>query len=147
MPLYLATVHSGKYAFRRYPLQAPYAKLGENRVEYNGPAVADTPTGPVRIAVFGPDAEAVAVRLNGIAPAGYSVAGVRSDVPWGKASAELVKLIYEEHALAMIATDRNSSHLAEQLAVKAFVPLIAMSPDRALFSANIPWISFVKKLN
>jgi branched-chain amino acid transport system substrate-binding protein len=140
VPLYLATVHGGKYAFRRYPLQAPYAKVGENRVEYNGPAVSDAPAGPARIAVFGPDAEAVAARLNGLAPAGYSVVGVRSDVPWGKASADLVKLIYEEHALAMIATDRNSSHLAEQFAVKAFVPLIAMSSDRALFAVNIPWI-------
>jgi ABC-type branched-subunit amino acid transport system substrate-binding protein len=140
VPLYLAAVHGGKYDFRRYPLQAPYAKVGENGVEYNGPAVADAPAGPVRIAVFGPDAESVAARLNGLAPAGYSVSGVRSDVPWGKASAELVKLIYEDHALAMIATDRNSSHLAEQLAVKAFVPLIAMSSDRALFAANIPWI-------
>jgi branched-chain amino acid transport system substrate-binding protein len=140
VPLYLATVHGGKYEFRRYPLQAPYASVGENVVEYNGPAVADAPAGPVRIAVFGPDAESIAARLNGLAPAGYSVAGVRSDVPWGKASAELVKLIYEDHALAMIATDRNASHLAEQLAVKAFVPLIAMSGDRALFAANIPWI-------
>jgi branched-chain amino acid transport system substrate-binding protein len=140
VPLYLATVHGGKYEFRRYPLQAPYASVGENVVEYNGLAVADAPAGPVRIAVFGPDAESIAARLNGLAPAGYSVAGVRSDVPWGKASAELVKLIYEDHALAMIATDRNASHLAEQLAVKAFVPLIAMSGDRALFAANIPWI-------
>jgi branched-chain amino acid transport system substrate-binding protein len=140
VPLYLATVHGGKYEFRRYPLQAPYASVGENVVEYNGPAVADAPAGPVRIAVFGPDAESIAARLNGLAPAGYSVAGVRSDVPWGKASAELVKLIYEDHALAVIATDRNASHLAEQLAVKAFVPLIAMAADRTLFAANIPWI-------
>jgi branched-chain amino acid transport system substrate-binding protein len=140
VPLYLATVHNGKYAFRPYPLQVPYAKVGENAVEYNGPAVADAPAGSMKIAIFGPDAGSVAARLNAIAPAGYAVVGVRSDVPWGKASAELVKLIYEDHALAMIATDRNSSHLAEQLAVKAFVPLIAMSADRALFAANIPWI-------
>ena len=66
--------------------------------------------------------------------------GVRSDVPWGKASAELVKLIYDDRVLAVIATDRNSSHLAEQLAVKAFVPLIAMSADHTLTAANIPWI-------
>ena len=100
--------------------------------------MADAPAGPVKIAVFGPDAESVAARSNGIAPAGYSVVGVRSDVPWGKASAELVKLIYDDHALAMIATDRNASHLAEQLAVKAFVPLIAMSADRTLFVGEYP---------
>ena len=53
---------------------------------------------------------------------------------------ELVKLIYDDQALAIIATDRNSSHLAEQFAVKAFMPMIAVSADRALFAANIPWI-------
>ena len=53
---------------------------------------------------------------------------------------DLVKLISEDHVLAIIATDRNSSHLAEQLAVKAFVPLIAISADRTLTSVNIPWV-------
>jgi hypothetical protein len=52
----------------------------------------------------------------------------------------LVKLIYDEHALALIALDRNSSHLAEQLAAKAFVPVLAISADRSLTSVNIPWI-------
>ncbi len=37
VPLYLATVHNGKYEFRRYPMQAPYAKVGEHGVQYNGP--------------------------------------------------------------------------------------------------------------
>ena len=40
----------------------------------------------------------------------------------------------------MIALDRNCSHLAEQIAVKAFVPVIAISSDRSLTSTNIPWI-------
>jgi branched-chain amino acid transport system substrate-binding protein len=30
--------------------------------------------------------------------------------------------------------------LAEQLAVKAFVPTLALSGDRALTNVNIPWI-------
>jgi branched-chain amino acid transport system substrate-binding protein len=140
VPLFLATVRHGEYVFRRYPMQMPYASVGENQPRHNGPAVPDLPAGQVKFAVFGPDAESAAGRLQKIAPAGYSVIGVPSDVPWGKASAELVKLIYEGRALAIISTDRNSSHLAEQLAVKAFLPLIAISNDRALSSANIPWI-------
>jgi hypothetical protein len=140
VPLFLATVRHGEYVFRRYPMQMPYASVGENEPQHNGPAVPDLPAGQVKFAVFGPDAESAAGRLQKIAPAGYSVIGVPSDVPWGKASAELVKLIYEGRALAIISTDRNSSHLAEQLAVKAFLPLIAISNDRALSSANIPWI-------
>jgi len=42
--------------------------------------------------------------------------------------------------LALIALDRASSHLAEQIGVKAFVPVVALSSDRALTSTNIPWI-------
>ena len=40
----------------------------------------------------------------------------------------------------MIALDRSSSHLAEQIAVKTFLPVVAISSDRALTSTNIPWI-------
>jgi branched-chain amino acid transport system substrate-binding protein len=40
----------------------------------------------------------------------------------------------------LIALDRASSHLAEQIAVKSLVPVIAISSDRALTSTNIPWI-------
>jgi len=46
----------------------------------------------------------------------------------------------DEHALAIVALDRNSSHLAEQLALKSFVPVVALSSDKALTSNNIPWI-------
>lgn len=51
-----------------------------------------------------------------------------------------MKLIYDDQALGLISSGRNASHLAEQLAVKAFVPLIALSADRSLTSINIPWI-------
>ena len=140
--LYLATVHAGKYTFRRYSMNAPYATVGD-RPEYNGPALPDAPSGPIRIGIFGPDAERQAAALvpelerNG---GHYTVTAISSEVPWGKASTALVKLIYEDRALALIAGDRNSSHLAEQLAVKAFLPVIALSSDRTLTSVNIPWI-------
>jgi hypothetical protein len=45
-----------------------------------------------------------------------------------------------EHALAIVALDRDSAHLAEQLALKAFVPVVALSSDKRLTSTNIPWI-------
>jgi hypothetical protein len=61
-------------------------------------------------------------------------------VPWGKASSDLVNAIYQNHVAALIALDRESSHLAEQIGVKSFVPVIAISSDRALTSTNIPWI-------
>ena len=141
VPMFLGTVKNGKVEFRRYPMQLPYAKVGENGVPYNGPAVANTPAGPARIVVFGPHPDENS--LSGLLKTHgtrYTITAVNSDQPWGQASSQLVKLLYDDRALAMIATDRNSSHLAEQLAVKAFVPLITLSADRTLTSVNIPWI-------
>ncbi|HXK06128.1 MAG TPA: ABC transporter substrate-binding protein [Verrucomicrobiae bacterium] len=141
VPMYLATVRSSKYEFRRYPMDAPYAKVGE--AYYNGPPVADLPPGPVRIGIFGPNAdrEVETVSKLLVPYAGrYALTAVPSDVPWGRASTGLVKLIYDDRALVLIALDRNSSHLAEQLAAKAFVPVVAISADRSLTSVNIPWL-------
>jgi branched-chain amino acid transport system substrate-binding protein len=69
-----------------------------------------------------------------------SLIAIPSETSWGKASDDLVKAVYQEHVLALIALDRPSSHLAEQIAVKSFVPVLAISSDRALTSTNIPWI-------
>ncbi len=87
--------------------------------------------------MFGPGAEALAASL---ASPGYRISGVSSDVSWGKASTDLVKLVYDPAVLGIVATDRNSAHLAEQIAVKTFLPVIAISSDRTLTSANVPWI-------
>jgi len=46
----------------------------------------------------------------------------------------------DNHALAIIALDRDSSHFAEQLALKSFVPVLALSSDQTLTSTNVPWI-------
>jgi len=142
VPMYLATVRRGKYEFRRYSMNKPYASVGEHP-EYNGPALADAPAGPVRIGIFGPDAERQVAALSPeLAAYGnrYQLSAISSEAPWGKASNALVKLIYEDQALVLLAGDRNSSHLAEQLAVKAFLPVVSLSADRTLTSVNIPWI-------
>jgi phosphoribosylcarboxyaminoimidazole (NCAIR) mutase len=68
------------------------------------------------------------------------VIAIDSGQNWGAASTELVRALMEEHALAVIALDRNSAHLAEQLALKTFVPVVAVSDDKALTSTNVPWI-------
>src|SRR5665811_2195360 len=53
---------------------------------------------------------------------------------------ELVNLLYQGNAVGIIAMGRNASHLAEQLAAKVFVPVIAISADSALTAVNLPWI-------
>ena len=44
-PLWLGKVKDGKVAWRRYTMDVPYAKVGENGVDYAGPALADAPAG------------------------------------------------------------------------------------------------------
>jgi phosphoribosylcarboxyaminoimidazole (NCAIR) mutase len=65
---------------------------------------------------------------------------VDANQPWGQASTDLVNLLYRDHAAGIIAIGRNPSHLAEQLAAKAFVPVIAISSDSSLTAVNLPWI-------
>jgi branched-chain amino acid transport system substrate-binding protein len=102
----------------------------------------------VTIGIFGPHADALVQSsemqssLNALNARGrhYSLVAIPSDASWGKASTELVSAVYERHAIALIALDRPSSHLAEQIAVKSFIPVMAISSDRTLTSTNIPWI-------
>ncbi|HXN45946.1 MAG TPA: ABC transporter substrate-binding protein [Bryobacteraceae bacterium] len=143
VPLYLATVKQGKLEYRRYPMKKEYARVGEGGVEYNGPALADAPSGPLRIGLFGPGADKAALQLANVLEAykgRYEVVPVTANTPWGQGSTGLVNLIYEPSTIGMISTDRNTSHLAEQLAIKSFVPLIAISGDKSLTAVNIPWI-------
>ena len=163
-PMYLARVHNGVIEYRPASMDplpphsdatpavpangvpVPYARVGEDGVSYSGPPVADSVTDEVRIAVFGPHAEE-AVKSSEVQDAlkatpgrRFQLIAVASDVSWGKASTGLVNAIFDQHALGLIALDRDSSHLAEQLAVKSFLPVLALSTDRALTSTNIPWI-------
>ncbi len=147
-PLFLARVHNGSIEYRRITMEKPYARVGEDGVEYAGPALADEKTGRLQIGVFGPRADEivgsaeVVSLLRAINGKGQpiSLIAIPSQLSWGKASDELVKAVYEDHVLALIALDRPSSHLAEQIAVKSFIPVVAISSDRALTTTNIPWI-------
>src|SRR5581483_6421294 len=65
---------------------------------------------------------------------------IASDQNWGAASTQLVNALEDEHPLAIIALDRDAAHLAEQLALKVFVPVLALTDDRKLTSTNVPWI-------
>jgi branched-chain amino acid transport system substrate-binding protein len=170
-PMFLARVHDGAITYRRITMEKPYARVGENGVQYSGPSLANGDGGPLAVAVFGPHADEVVRSVEvgsasvnaGGAPllaafarkpalslpkggnpqgpqSNISLIALPSDTAWGKSADELVKAVYDQQVLAIIALDRNSSHLAEQIGVKAFVPVIAVSSDRMLTSTNIPWI-------
>ena len=166
-PMYLGTVHNGAITYRVATMekvtqsaqvpaaqaasaapQVPYARVGEDGVDYSGPHRADVPAGPVNVVLFGPNAVEVAQSLEMRAELAAAAAKgrtwkflpVASDQSWGAASTQLVQALMDEHPLAILALNRNSSHLAEQLALKSFVPVVALSDDKSLTSTNVPWI-------
>jgi ABC-type branched-subunit amino acid transport system substrate-binding protein len=170
-PLYLGTVHNGAITYKVATMeapaarpvssaspqpssaasqtpQAPYARVGEDGVDYAGPHQKDLPAGPVSIVLFGPKAAVVAaspemqaeLASSAIKGHEFKLLPVESDQNWGAASTELVQALMDGHALAILALDRDSSHLAEQLALKSFVPVVALAADKTLTSINIPWI-------
>jgi len=141
-PLFLARIHDGSIEYRRITMEKPYARVGEDGVRYNGPVLADHTESP-KIAVFGPHADQVIQSseiVSLLAQHQISIVSIPSQLSWGKASDELVKAVYDQKVVAVVALDRSSAHLAEQIAVKAFLPVIAISSDRSLTSTNIPWI-------
>jgi ABC-type branched-subunit amino acid transport system substrate-binding protein len=170
-PLYLGTVHNGAITYKVATMeapaarpvssaspqpssaasqtpQAPYARVGEDGVDYAGPHQKDLPAGPVSIVLFGPKAAVVAaspemqaeLASSAIKGHEFKLLPVESDQNWGAASTELVQALMDGHVLAILALDRDSSHLAEQLALKSFVPVVALAADKTLTSINIPWI-------
>jgi ABC-type branched-subunit amino acid transport system substrate-binding protein len=178
-PMYLGTVHNGAITYRVATMeppaapvssavpktppaqaapaaaQAPYARVGEDGVDFVGPHRADVPAGPVRVVLFGPHAVEISqspemqAELAAEAARGreWKLLPVGSDKNWSAAgwqvwaaSGDLVHAIMDEHALAIVALNRDAAHLAEQLALKTFVPVLAVSSDKTLTSNNVPWI-------
>jgi ABC-type branched-subunit amino acid transport system substrate-binding protein len=147
-PLFLASVHHGAIEYHRITMEKPYARVGEGGVGYSGPPTADSNSQELRITVFGPNADRavesaqIIQMLKSLDASGqhFKLVAVPTESSWGKASTALVQAVVQDHALGIIALDRDSSHLAEQIAVKTFVPVIAISSDKMLTSTNIPWI-------
>ncbi len=145
--LFLGTVKNGKITYHRQTMEKAYATVGEDGVEYSGPAVPDLDPMDLKVAVFGTKADEaagtaeVAKALRDVNIGRHiSLVAIPANSAWGKSSTQLVDAIYKNHVISIISLDRNSSHLAEQLAVKAFIPVIALSSDTTLTSVNIPWI-------
>jgi ABC-type branched-subunit amino acid transport system substrate-binding protein len=173
-PLFFGTVRDGHIEYRRATMEKvqktenappakpensarpentgkadkPYARVGEDGVNYFGPAIPDEQTKIGRLAVVGPNVEqavkssAVTAILSEMKARGreLELVPVSSEGQWGKATTALVQTISQDHVLGVITLDRASGHLAEQLGVKLFVPVVAISSDKTLTSVNIPWI-------
>ena len=159
-PMFIGTVHEGAITYRLAPMakeppaaqsttgQPPYAQITAADVSYAGPSRPSVSAGPIRVILFGPQATqlaqsaAIKAQLARASQTGreWTLMPVNSDQQWGAASTQLVHELWNDHALAIIALDRNAAHLSEQLALKAFVPVLALSDDKTLTSAAVPWI-------
>jgi ABC-type branched-subunit amino acid transport system substrate-binding protein len=154
-PMYMGTVHNGEITYRVATMeksslaaQTPYARIGEDKAGFAGPHAADLPVGPVRVVLFGPGAQEIVtspevvsqLRAEEAQGRKWILLPVDSQQNWGAASTQLVHDLMDEHALAIVALDRAASHLSEQLALKSFVPVIALSNDKSLTAANVPWV-------
>ncbi len=171
-PMYLGTVHDGAITYKLATMekpaaasssqaanigsaqqspsapQTPYARIGDEVQQFNGPRTPDLPPGPISVVLFGPYASRVAQSAEvkaRLAPAAqnspeWKLIPIDSDQSWGASATQLVHALMDEHALAIVALDRNAAHLSEQLALKAFVPVVALSGDKSLTAANVPWI-------
>ena len=170
-PMYLGSVHNGAISYRRATMEtmplpsptpvaqaapvssqgaqlAPYARVGEDGVDYAGPHRANVPAGPIYVVLFGPHAGDVAKSPEVVETLTSSVKNgqewrllpIDSNQNWGAASEQLVRALMDEHALAIIGLDRDSCHLSMQMALKTFVPVVALSSDKTLTSTNVPWI-------
>ncbi len=128
--------------------QTPYARVGEDGVGLAPPHAVNPQVGETRVILFGPNPTAIAqsAEVKAALESGpghtdaWTVIPIESKQNWGVASTLLVRALMDEHAVAIVALDRDSAHLSEQLALKSFVPVVALSDDRALTSANVPWI-------
>lgn len=159
-PMFIGTVHDGAITYRPAPMAkeppvpsasataAPYARITAADVTYAGPARPNLPPGPIHVILFGPHAAdlaqtaAIRTQLTQASQSGrpWTILPVNSDQQWGAASTQIVQALWTEHPLAIIALDRNAAHLSEQLALKAFVPVLALASDKTLTSADVPWI-------
>ncbi len=61
--------------------------------------------------------------------------------PWGRASSEIVRLVYEDRAVALVTSaEGGTAHLAEQVGNKIGIPILTLSSDATTTQINLPWI-------
>jgi branched-chain amino acid transport system substrate-binding protein len=139
----------------------PYAAINHDAINYNGPgrdARHDLAASEIRLGLLAPlagprQAEGEALRRGAemaieeenstSLPGGRRLALVTRDEsgPWGQASAQIVRMVFDDQAVALITSaEGGSAHLAEQVGTKIGVPILALSSDTTTTEINLPWI-------
>jgi branched-chain amino acid transport system substrate-binding protein len=143
------------------PSSSPYARIADQPPQYRGPdrgAEEDINTEVVSFGLLvpleGPQGEAgralqlaaeialeEANREGGYRGRHFALQTRSTSVPWGKASGEVVRLIYSDQVVALVTSmEGATAHLAEQVANKAGAPVLSLAPDPTTTEINLPWI-------
>ncbi len=141
--------------------EPPYAAINHNAVNYNGPgrdSGHDLAGSEIRLGLLAPlagprraegesleRAAQMAVEEENAAslPGGRRFLLVIRDEtgPWGQASAQIVHLVFDDQAVALItSSEGDAAHLAEQVGNKIGVPILTLSTDSTTTEINLPWI-------
>jgi branched-chain amino acid transport system substrate-binding protein len=138
----------------------PYAAINRDAVNYNGPGREvghDLAGSEIRIGLLLPltgprQAEGEALRRAAQMavdddnaaplPARRLTLVTRDESgPWGQASTQIVNLVFDDQAVALITSgEGGSAHLAEQVGNKIGVPILTLSSDATTTEINLPWI-------
>ncbi len=156
-PASLAVLESGRWVFYTEEEILPPDPPGvlDTPVEFSGwrgTTVSDTGLSEVRIGLFAPDSGSAANGARLAAEQLNAAGGIRgrplrivqrwAEDPWSGGAKEMVQLVYHDSVWAVLGSvDGHATHIAEQVATKAWVPLVApISADPTLTYIRIPWI-------
>ena len=141
--------------------EEPYKRMFDDTLVFTGTETLPSGTGvdgEIVIGIFAPDDEehpvgraitrgATLAVDQANASGGIGGRPIRlvrrwADDPWGAGANEVVKLVFEDHAWALIGgPDGATTHIAQQVVTKAHIPLIApVSSDPSLTQTRVPWI-------
>jgi branched-chain amino acid transport system substrate-binding protein len=140
----------------------PYASIASRGTSYVGPgreSARDLAGPAIRLGLLAPlhgprkaegDAIVAAARLaledatRNPLPGGVRLElaiGDESGPSWGHTSDELLRLVLDQQAVAVITSaDGSTAHLSEQVGNRMGVPILTLSTDQTTTQIDIPWI-------
>ncbi|MBI4165581.1 MAG: ABC transporter substrate-binding protein [Acidobacteria bacterium] len=143
------------------PRTQPYASIDRAAINYSGPdreASRDLGGPEIKIGLIAPlqgarklegdalvAAAQMAIEDESASPLadGQHLALVARDETglWGRASSEIVKLVVEDRAVALVtSSDGRAAHLSEQVGNRLGVPVVTLATDATTTQINIPWL-------
>jgi branched-chain amino acid transport system substrate-binding protein len=138
----------------------PYAAIDRSAINYTGPGrekARDLPGPEIKLGLIIPlsggrkaEGEALlaaaqlAIEDEAATPipGGLRLALATRDESglWGRASSEIVKLVVDDRAVALITSpDGRAAHLSEQVGNRLSVPVLSLASDSQNTQINIPW--------